>query len=511
MFNLSNPATLKAIYTPTLAEAPPLFQKGDLVPITRSFAADLETPVTVYFKLAGHGEPVFFLESVEGGESIGRYSFIGVNPTAIYSIKDQAVTERRDGQSHTHTIAPGDDALSVIKDVIHRYHPVEIPGLPRFTGGAVGFLAYDIVRHFERLPNTATDELGLPDACFMLVDTLVMFDHVKHQLLILSNAKREPGMSVESAYQSAVERIETVADRLRAPLPTIPENTPPENAEFTANMTREYYEQQVLKAKEYIAAGDAFQIVFSRRMSRTTSADPFSIYRSLRMLNPSPYMFFLNFPDDDVILIGSSPEMLVRYESETNTATVRPIAGTIKRGVTHAEDLANEKAMLNDPKERAEHLMLVDLGRNDLGRVCEYGSVVVPEMFVVERYSHVMHIVSHVEGQLRRDVDAFSLLRASFPAGTLSGTPKIRAMEIIEELEGTRRGIYGGAVGYFDYHGGMDMCIAIRTLLMRGGRIYLQAGGGLVTDSEPGSEYEETVNKARAVAVAIANAEHNLF
>jgi len=503
-------ATQPAIsYTPSHADAMRLFEQGDLLPIYRTYAADLETPVSVYLKLAREGEPAFFLESVEGGEYIGRYSFIGVNPTAILSVKDRAVTEQRDGRTNTYHLEAREDALSTVRDAVKQVTPVALPELPRFIGGAVGYLAYDIVREFERLPNTATDELNIPDAAFMLVDTLVMFDHVKHQLLILSNARNTGDPA--AAYDAALERIEAIVARLRQPLPAIPENTPPDAETFDSTHSRDEFMENVQKAKEYIAAGDAFQIVLSRRMSRTTTATPLSIYRSLRMINPSPYMFLLTFPHDDVIVIGSSPEMMVRYDVDTSVANVRPIAGTIRRGATHPEDLANEQHMLNDPKERAEHLMLVDLGRNDLGRVCEYGSVSVPEMFVVERYSHVMHIVSHVEGKLRKGMDCFSLLRATFPAGTLSGAPKIRAMEIIETLEGTRRGLYGGAVGYFSYDGGMDTCITIRTILMRGDRVYIQAGAGLVADSDPASEYDETTNKARAVSTAIHNAEHNLF
>lgn len=504
-----HPPKLAANYQPSLDEAIQLFNQGDLLPIYRSYAADLETPVSVYIKLAQPGEAVFFLESVEGGEAVGRYSFIGVNPTAILTVKGKEYTEYRDGERTVTTLPAGDDALNVLRDAVKRYEVVALPGLPRFVGGAVGFFAYDIVRQFERLPETATDDLDLPDAAFMLVDTLVMFDHVKHQLLILANAHNTGDPA--AAYQNAVERIEAIVTRLRQPLPAIPDNPPPRDEPFQSNLSKAQYEDGVRRAKEYIAAGDAFQIVLSRRLQRETDAAPFSIYRSLRMINPSPYMFYLNFPEQDIIVIGASPEMMVRYDADTNTANVRPIAGTIKRGVNQAEDLINEKAMLADPKERAEHLMLVDLGRNDLGRVCDYGTVSVPEMFVVERYSHVMHIVSHVEGKLRKGMDAFSLLRATFPAGTLSGAPKIRAMAIIEELEGTRRGLYGGAVGYFSYDGSMDTCITIRTILMRGKTMYLQVGAGLVADSVPEAEYEESVNKGRAVATAIHNAEHNLF
>lgn len=502
-----------ALYSPSLEEVTALFATGNLVPVYRTYPADLETPVSVFMKLAQAGEAAFLLESVEGGEQVGRYSFLGVNPAAILSVKDHVVTEQRGDQTTVTQLDEGEDALHVIKAAMDRYTPVPLPKLPRFIGGAVGYLSYDIVRSFERLPNTATDDLNLPDGAFMLADTLVMFDHVKHQLLILSNAHNEG--DPEAAYQAAIERIEAIAARLRAPLPAIPPAIPPTADDLQSNMTRDEFMDRVLRAKEYIAAGDAFQIVFSQRFSRETTAEPFSIYRALRMLNPSPYMFYLSYPAehaaDSIHVIGASPEMLVRYDADTNVATVRPLAGTRRRGATHAEDEALAEELMNDPKERAEHVMLVDLGRNDLGRVCDYGSVSVPEMMIIERYSHVMHIVSHVQGQLRRGMDAFSLLRATFPAGTLSGAPKIRAMDIIEELEGTRRGVYGGSVGYFSYGGSMDMCITIRTVLLRGSTLYLQTGAGLVADSDPATEFEETLNKARAVVTAIHNAEHGFI
>jgi anthranilate synthase component 1 len=501
--------TVAPIYAPTRDEVTALFVRGNLVPVYRAFPADFETPVSVFMKLAQPGEAAFFLESVEGGEQVGRYSFLGVNPTAILTIKDQTITERREGTVTTTELDEGIDALGTVQAAMARYTPVSLPGLPRFVGGAVGFLSYDAVRAFERMPNTAIDELKVPDAAFMLVNTLVIFDHIKHQLLILSNAVNEGDPA--AAYQAAIDRIEAIAERLRSTLPPMPEAVPVPDEMLRSNTGRERFEENVRRAKEYIAAGDAFQIVLSQRLTRTTEAAPFTIYRALRMLNPSPYMFFLSYPDEEIDVIGASPEVMVRYEADSNVAMVRPIAGTRKRGATPEEDHALEVELLADPKELAEHVMLVDLGRNDLGRVCDYGTVHVPEMMIIERYSHVMHIVSHVEGKLRRGMDAFSLLRATFPAGTLSGAPKVRAMEIIEELEGTRRGIYGGAVGYFSYGGSMDTCITIRTLLMRGKTIYLQAGAGLVADSDPATEYEESLNKARAVIIAVENAERGLF
>jgi anthranilate synthase component 1 len=382
---------------------------------------------------------------------------------------------------------------------------VKLPGLPRFVGGAVGFLSYDVVRYFENLPATAKDELHVPEAAFLLPDTLVIFDHAKHQLIVLANAHNTG--DPDAAYDDAILRIDQLVDALRQPLPHVPEADHPLNEELQSNMPRERYEQMVRDGKEYIAAGDAFQIVLSQRFSRKTSAPPLAIYRALRMLNPSPYMFFFRF-GEDFNLIGASPEMMVRLED--GVATVRPIAGTRKRGANEQEDHDLEVELLADPKERAEHVMLVDLGRNDLGRVCDYGTVRVERKMYIERYSHVMHIVSEVNGQLRKGMDAFDLLRATFPAGTLSGAPKVRAMEIIEELEGTRRATYGGAVGYFSFDGSMDTCITIRSVLLQGDTAYIQAGAGIVADSDPANEYEESVNKARAVAVAIQYAENGL-
>jgi anthranilate synthase component I len=504
----------RPLYAPSFEEAATHFTQGDLVPVYRTLPADLETPVSVYLKLASNNEPSFLLESVEGGESIARYSFLGINPIAVLTVTGHTLIERRGASLSERTLPTSEDALAVIKAEIERYTPVIVPGLPRFVGGAVGFLGYDYVRSVETLPATAIDELGLPDASFMIAETLIIFDHVKHQLIVLSNAHNEG--DPRDAYGKAVARIEALVDRLRAPLPPLPQAGPRTESVMTSNVTQAEFEAGVIKAKEYIAAGDAFQIVLSQRMTRETSAPPFAIYRSLRMLNPSPYMFFLRFPlaageTEPLHIIGASPEMMVRFDADTRLATVRPIAGTAPRGLTHEQDVENAQHMINDPKERAEHVMLVDLGRNDLGRVCDYGSVHVPQMMIIEKFSHVMHIVSHVEGRLRQDMDAYSLVRATFPAGTLSGAPKIRAMEIIEELEGTRRGLYAGAVGYFSYGGSMDTCIAIRTLLMRGNRIHVQAGAGLVADSDPTREYQESLNKARAVAVAIENAETGMM
>jgi len=505
VFAIAPSLTQRADIIPAFDDVLSLFDKGDLVPIHRRLLADLETPVSVFIKLTQNNHPAFLLESVEGGEKVGRYSFLGVNPKGMISFKDGIVTRTVNGKTITSELPTGKDPLHVLQAEIEQYNPVIVDGLPRFVGGAVGYFAYDIVRYFEKLPQTAKRELDLPDAAFLLPDTLVIFDHVKHQLIILANA-HNTGDPAE-AYQDAVNRIEAITQLIRQPLP-LPRPIPtPRGENLVSNITKEAYEENVLRAKEHIKAGDAFQIVLSQRFTCQTSAEPFEIYRALRALNPSPYMFYLYF-GGDFTLLGASPEMMVRYED--GIATTRPIAGTRRRGKDEAEDLALIEDLLADPKEIAEHVMLVDLGRNDLGRVCDYGTVKVTRMMQIEKYSHVMHIVSQVEGNLRRDYDAFALFRATFPAGTLSGAPKIRAMEIIEDLEGTRRGAYGGAVGYFSYDGSMDTCITIRSLVVQGDRVYLQAGGGLVADSNPTTEYEESINKAKAVAVAIHYAEQGL-
>lgn len=483
-----------------------LFEQGDLVPVYRTLLADLETPVSVYLKLAQAGQYSFLLESVEGGEQVGRYSFLGVNPKGVITVRNGEVRRTLHGVTTTRPLADGEDPLQAVKTEFERVKPVQLDGLPRFVGGAVGFLSYDVVRYFERLPATATDELHVPDVAFMLPDTLVIFDHARHQLMVLANAHNTG--DPDAAYDDAVRCIDEILLALQQPVRHAAQAMYPLSQELESNMTRPQYEDAVRAAKEYIAAGDAFQIVLSQRFTRKTSAPPLAIYRALRMLNPSPYMFFLNF-GDELTLIGASPEVMVRLED--GVAMVRPIAGTRPRGMNEAEDVRLTEELLADPKERAEHVMLVDLGRNDLGRVCEYGTVKVPKMMYVERYSHVMHIVSQVEGKLRHGMNAFDLLRATFPAGTLSGAPKVRAMEIIEELEGTRRGTYAGAVGYFSFDGSMDTCITIRSVLMRGNTVTLQSGAGIVADSDPTREYEESINKAKAVAAAIQYAEKGLL
>jgi len=507
-------------YTPTLDDFRALARgPANLIPVTREFAADLETPVSVYLKLMEEPGASFLLESVEGGEQVGRYSFIGVGIHRRIELHGETITRTDEGSANLEVRAaqerePGGsrngDILDALRAELGRYRAAAVPGLPRLSGGAVGYLGYDVVRFFERLPQTAAPGLDLPDALFLLVDTVVVFDHARHRLILLANASIEgDNPDVEAAYFDALRRIDRLAEKLLRPLPAVPTRrwgaTHGNGQEIGVNMTRERYEEIVREAKEYIAAGDIFQVVLSQRFSRRTSAHPFAVYRALRMLNPSPYMFYFNFAPLDVQVIGASPEMHVRLED--GTATVRPIAGTRRRGANPAEDAALATELLADPKERAEHVMLVDLGRNDIGRVSQYGSVHVRDLMTVERYSHVMHIVSQVEGRIRPELDAYDLMRATFPAGTVSGAPKVRAMEIIEALEGQRRGLYAGAAGYFSYDGSMDTCIAIRTMVMQGDSVSVQSGAGIVADSDPAAEYQECVNKAGALLVAVARAE----
>ncbi len=503
----------RQVYQPALETFRALVGDGaTLIPVYREFAADLETPVSVYLKLMDPHAPSFLLESVEGGEQIGRYSFVGVHPRGMVTLHGREITQTdAAGQAQTRPLRPGEDILHVLQAELERFRPAYIPGLPRFVGGCVGYLGYDVVRFFERLPATAADVLHLPDAVFLLADTLVVFDHARHRLLILANAV--PEADVEAAYVQAIQRIEAVAERLLRPMPAVPQwrwRLPPDaQRELVSNVAPDQYATMVEQARQHIAAGDIFQVVLSQRLSRRTDAHPFAIYRALRMLNPSPYMFYFDFGGLDFQVIGASPEMHVRLED--GIASIRPIAGTRRRGSSEAEDRNLAEELLRDPKERAEHVMLVDLARNDLGRVSHYGSVKVRDLMVIERYSHVMHIVSHVEGRLKPELDAFALMRATFPAGTVSGAPKIRAMELIEELEGERRGLYAGAVGYFGYDGSMDTCIAIRTMVMRGDTVYLQAGAGIVADSLPANEHQECLNKARALAVAVERAEQGVL
>ncbi|MFC1924592.1 anthranilate synthase component I [Chloroflexota bacterium] len=484
-------------------------EQDKLVAVFRELPADLETPVSVFLKL-GKTPPSFLLESVERGEQLGRYSFIGTNPYAVVQSSENEGFIRHKGEEikfQLGTSYDGLDPLHLVKRLLVKYRVTQAPGLPRFFGGAVGYLSYDMVRFFEKLADCPEDELQLPDSAFMFTDPLIIFDHVQQKMKIVANVPG--GVDNTVAYQEGKERIDAVLSNLNeslSPDSQIRFSTPTshkQDPEFVSNFTQSEFVDIVNRAKEYIFAGDAFQIVPSQRLRRKTKAKPFDIYRALRMLNPSPYMFYLDFGNFQ--LIGSSPEMLVKLEE--GRAETRPIAGTKPRGKTEEEDKELTASLEADPKERAEHTMLVDLGRNDLGRVCHHGSVKVPVYMSVEKYSHVSHLVSSVVGELKPGYDAFDLLRACFPAGTLSGAPKIRAMEIINELEGTRRGPYGGAVGYFGYGGNMDTCITIRTIVMIGDTVYLQGGCGVVADSDPLREYEETLNKVKALENAVCLAE----
>jgi anthranilate synthase component 1 len=491
------------MYHPTLEEMQELAKQGNLVPVWRELPADLETPVSVYLKLRG-SSPSFLLESVEKGEIMGRYSFLGFEPAGMLTASDGQVSLYEDNSAQPLDASTG-DPLQAAKEIMARYRPAAVNGLPRFCGGLVGYLAYDAVRFFERATLPPKSDLDLPDAEFLLADSLIIFDHVKHRLLIIANAhiREDP----TTAYEAAVCKIDSMVSRLSQPLgftPSVFASEDEKSNSWVSNYEQADFEAAVREAKEYITAGDIFQVVLSQRLSRRTTANPFSIYRALRRVNPSPYMFYLELPGE-LRLIGSSPEMLVRLDGRQ--AQVRPIAGTRQRGETPTEDEALAQELLADPKERAEHVMLVDLGRNDLGRVCRYGSVRVPEEMVVERYSHVMHIVSGVQGELDAGLDSFDLLRATFPAGTVSGAPKVRAMEIIAEQEGQRRGPYAGGVGYFSFSGNMDTCIAIRTIVMQGDTVHVQAGAGIVADSDPTREFHETLNKAKALAEAVRIAE----
>ncbi|MFC2035913.1 anthranilate synthase component I [Chloroflexota bacterium] len=476
------------MYYPTLEEVKKLSNDGNLVPIYREIVADLETPVSAFLKI-NRGGYSFLLESVEGGEQLARYSFIGTEPYRVLTIRGEDKT----------------DPLPLIAEELNKYKIVPISGLPKFCGGAVGYLAYETVTRFEELPSPDRDPLGLPESLFMFMDTVLVFDHVTHKIKVLSHARLDG--DVEEAYQKAINNIDNLVDRLNQPLKPSQQVKAAihstSESKLSSNLSKDEFEASVLKIKQYITAGEAIQVVPSQRLARPTSAAPFDIYRALRTINPSPYMFFLDFTDFHII--GASPEILVRVED--GVVMTRPLAGTRPRGKNQAEDASLEQELRSDEKERAEHIMLVDLGRNDIGRVSEPGTVEVSELMEVERYSHVMHLVTHVQGRLLREMSAFDALRACFPAGTVSGAPKIRAMEIIAELEPEKRGPYAGAVGYFSFLGNMDMAIAIRTMVMTEGIAYTQAGGGIVHDSLPEREYEETMNKARALLNAISQAE----
>lgn len=481
-------------------------RQGNLVPVYREILADMETPVSAYRKIASQSCS-FLLESVEGGEHLARYSFIGSDPFCVIRSKGEKAIITEDGSSTEVSVKPGDDPLHLVQRVMGRYTWVGGEDIPPFCGGAVGYIGYDTVRFFERIPETVTDDRGFDDCVFMLTDSLLIFDHVKHRVKVLVNARVEDG-NAEAAFEAATRQIEEIITRLRKPLPEepAPKDSVKSKPSFTPNVPRDVFENSVARCKEYIRAGDVIQVVLSQRLSTPVTASSFDIYRALRSLNPSPYMYYLALGDMEIV--GSSPEILVRLED--TLITTRPIAGTRPRGRSHEEDLALEQELLADEKEKAEHIMLVDLGRNDTGRVSQFGSVKVDDLMSIERYSHVMHIVSNVAGRLTPGKDAFDVLRATFPAGTVSGAPKIRAMEIIDELETTRRGPYAGALGYFAYSGDMDLAIVIRTIFVKDGIASVQAGAGIVADSVPEREYEECLNKAKALLGALEMAENGL-
>ena len=492
------------MYFPAQQQFRELIDQVDLVPVHRTIIADLDTPLTIFAKVAGDESHAFLFESMEGGEKWGRYSFIGLDPLVTFaSVGDRVRMERR-GPAGGVTELAGVNPLAELQTLLASFSVSTAPGLPRFYGGAVGFLGYDMVRFMERIPDRHPP-LDLPDSAFMIPGLVLIHDSVQQKLTIVSNVWKQGGADADALYQQARARIQAIIDRLQGPVPAscLGPKQPITEHHFTANMDPDGFAAMVERAKEYILAGDIIQVVLSQRFHAHTTLNPFTLYRALRHINPSPYLFYLR--QGDLIQIGSSPEILVRLEGED--IELRPIAGTRKRGTAQEEDLTLERELLADPKERAEHLMLVDLGRNDVGRVAENGSVTVRDLLVVERYSHVMHIVSGVHGRLRPGLNQFDVLAACFPAGTVSGAPKIRAMEIIDELEVARRGPYAGAVGYFGFSGNMDFCITIRTFLLKGDDLWVQAGAGIVADSVPEKEYEETINKSMGLRRAVELAE----
>ncbi len=480
-------------YYPSLKKVKELARKGNLIPIYRTIRADLETPVSAYLKVAR--PPYSFLfESVEGGERIGRFSFIGTEPYRVCS-------------TGPGTVLGSIDPLLPVEQELDKYTVVPVDGLPRLDGGAVGYLSYDVVHYFEpRVPKPESNPVGVPESLFMFIDSMLIFDHLQHNIKVVSHVLDDG--NIEESYRKATDKIDLLVDRLSKSLDTDIGRTKEQDkrclpGDYESNFTKNSYMSMVEKVKEYIYAGDVIQAVPSQRLTRPTSAPPFEIYRTLRTVNPSPYMYYLNL--DGFQIVGASPEMLLQVED--GRIATHPIAGTRRRGKDLAEDRSLEEELVNNEKERAEHIMLVDLARNDVGRVSQTGSVNVPRLMGVDRYSHVMHLVSRVEGLLRPDYTPFDAMRACFPAGTLSGAPKIRAMEIISEVEGEQRGPYSGAVGYFSYAGNTDTALTIRTLVYKDGVAYIQAGGGIVSDSKPEAEYEETLHKAGALLRAIEDAE----
>ncbi|HSR13421.1 MAG TPA: anthranilate synthase component I [Thermodesulfobacteriota bacterium] len=488
---------------PSFSEFSALARQGNLIPIHQEVHFDWETPIGAFRKIDA-GDYSFLLESVEGGEKWGRYSFLGSKPSHVFRsrgaqyeiVRNGAVVEK--GETH--------DPLRALERFLARFRPAGHNALPRFFGGAVGHVNYDVIRSFERIPARLRRDPGIDDCCFMIADTLLVFDNLQHKIRVISNVFLDGSRSLEEAYREGEDKISEMIVRLRAPAPPNGRKNSFPPRPLQPNQTREDFMSRVETAKSYIQAGDVIQVVLSQRLSAELRCEPFDVYRALRSINPSPYLFYLKTGDH--VLLGASPEVMVRLEGRQ--IELRPLAGTRRRGKTIEEDLAMEQELLSDEKERAEHIMLVDLGRNDVGRVAEIGTIEVTELMGIERYSHVMHIVSNIRGLLASGKNAFDVFRAAFPAGTVSGSPKIRAMEIIEELEPQRRGPYAGAVGYFNFAGDMDTCITIRSIAVRNGRAELQVGAGIVADSDPEREYEETLNKGQALFRAIRAAEEGL-
>lgn len=481
-------------------------KEGNLIPVYMDVIADMETPVSAFRKIEKGSDFAFLLESVEGGENMGRYSFLAKDPSIVFKSKDNEVDVFYFKHSnYEDDFSAQTNPLEALRDILKRYKPVIDPNLPPFFGGAVGYIGYNMIRSFEDIPDKNPDDLSLPDCFFMFTDTVLIFDHVMHKIKIVSNAHvmGDP----EKAYDEAVNKIERLNQKLKIAKPIKPEKLNGKyKLKYKSNFKKEEFEQAVEKCKEYILAGDIFQVVISQRLKTQLKTDPFNVYRALRIINPSPYMYYLKF--GELKIVGSSPEILVKVNN--NKVTLRPIAGTRKRGSTPQEDEALIKDLLSDPKELAEHIMLVDLGRNDCGRVSKFGTVKPTDLMVIEKYSHVLHIVSNVEGELDDGKDSFDVLAACFPAGTVTGAPKIRAMEIIDEIENVKRGPYAGVVGYFGYNGSLDSAITIRTIVIKDDTAYVQAGAGIVADSVPEKEYEETLMKATGMLRAIELAERGL-
>ena len=489
---------------PDFEEYEKLSKEGNLIPVYAEILGDLDTPVSTFIRMF-ESDYAFLLESVEGGEKWARYSFLGADPQVIFRSKGKRAEIIRGEKAEV--IEGFKDALDPLSKLMAEYKPVALPGLPRFVGGAVGYIAYDMIRYFEDMPDDTIDELSCYDTHFLITDKIIIFDNLSHTMKIVVNTHIKEGDDLELSYYEAVAKIEELIEKIQEPVFVEPPEESEKELEYNSNFSKEEYKEVVSKCKDYIRKGDIIQVVPSQRFRAPAKVEPIHLYRALRQINPSPYMFFLKLGAE--LLVGSSPEVLIRVEGDK--AELRPIAGTRPRGTSADDDTFLEQDLRGDPKEMAEHIMLVDLGRNDLGRVCKTGTVEVTELGIVERYSHVMHLVSNVKGIVKDGLDAYDVFRASFPAGTLTGAPKIRAMEIIEEMEPTKRGCYGGAVGYFSFTGNMDVCIAIRTMLIKDGMLNIQAGGGVVADSDPDAEYLETVNKASALMKAVEMARSGLL